>query len=377
MRSNIHGGMPRRHTHMKKIHKNKQDKVIDKLVGFAREFFVGVIKSRTGSLSEIATLLRFQKGTKGFDRMYEKLLPFINKIKEAFKKVLLENLPSEGLRLAIFDDTDVKKTGKTFPKQQIHHNHSDNSFFSGMKVLSSAIYQNGKTAIVDSIIVGKEDNKLEVAKQEVDKLIFDFFVDIFLFDAWYCKDPLTQHIQDKGKLFVSRGRRDTKVDLGNKEYQRLDALFKGLPHREYNQIKIHGKSYWISDVLFQLKSYGKLRVIVSKEGQHDKPIFLITNALNFSAKFIVTLYLKRFSIEVFFKDAKQYLNFETFFCRKECKWDLHLLLINVLHWTIQIKNSISKTVRGIRESVDKCLLFINQNSLLNKFFDELSKRCLT
>lgn len=361
----------------KLIAKKKIGKEVNKLFDFGRQLFASVLRSRTGSLSEMSTLLRFQRGTKGFDRMYEKLLPLINEIKDAFKKVLLENLPSEGLRFAIFDDTDIKKAGKTFPKQQIHHNHSDNSFFSGMKVLSSAIYQNGKTAVVDSVIVGKDDNKLEVAKQEVDKLIINLFVEVFLFDAWYCKDPLTQHIQDRGKLFVSRGRRDTKVDLGDREHQRLDALFKSLPHREYKHIKIHGKSYWVSDVIFQLKSYGKLRVIVSKEGQHDEPIFLITNALNFSAKFIVTLYLKRFSIEVFFKDAKQYLNFETFFCRKECKWDLHLLLTNILHWSIQIKNSISKTVREIRESVDKCLLFINQNSLLNKFFDELKKRCLT
>jgi hypothetical protein len=161
---------------MKKIRKDKRDKVIDKLVGFARQFFVGVIKSRTGSLSEIAKLLRFQRATKGFERMYEKLLPLINEIKDAFKKVMLENLPQEGLRLAIFDDTDIKKAGKTFPKQQVHHNYSDNSFFSGMKVLSSAVYQNGKIAVTGSTIVGKEDNKLEVAKQEVDRLIVDFFV---------------------------------------------------------------------------------------------------------------------------------------------------------------------------------------------------------
>jgi hypothetical protein len=45
-----------------------------------------------------------------------------------------------------------------------------------MKVLSSAIYQNGKIAVTGSTIVGKEDNKLEVAKQEVDRLIVDFFV---------------------------------------------------------------------------------------------------------------------------------------------------------------------------------------------------------
>ncbi len=171
------------------IDKHKIPKEVHKLFDFGRQLFASVLRSRTGSLSEMSILLRFQKGTKGFERMYEKLLPLINEIKDAFKKVLLENFPSEGIRLAIFDDTDIKKAGKTFPKQQIHHNHSDNSFFSGMKVLSSAIYQNGKTAVVNSVIVGKDDNKLEVAKNEVDKLIIDFFVEVFLFDAWYCKNP--------------------------------------------------------------------------------------------------------------------------------------------------------------------------------------------
>jgi len=361
---------------MTKNRKGKKDEFLDKVVDFARQLFVGIIKSRTGSLSEIAKLLRFQKGTKGFERTYEKLLPLINEIREAFKTTLLENLPLEGLRIAIFDDSGIKKAGKLFPKQQIHHDASSNSFYSGMKVLSSAVYQNGKMAIVDSIIVGKQDNKIEVAKQEVDKLATDFLVDIFLFDAWYCKNPLLEHIQNKGKLFVSRLRRDTKADL-DEEQERLDALFKEFPHSDYQQVKINGKSYWIKDLKMNLKSYGKLRVIVSKEGQHDEPVFLLTNAKNFSAKFIVKLYLKRFSIEIFFKDAKQFLNFETFLCRKECKWNLHLLLTNILHWTIQVKKSISKTVRVIRENIEECLLFINENSLLRKFFEELRKICQT
>jgi len=356
--------------------KNKKDKLLDKVVDFARQLFVGVIKSRTGSLSEIAKLSRFQKGTKGFDRMYEKLLPLINEIKEAFKNVLLENLPKEGLRLGIIDDSNVKKTGKFFPKQQIHHDSSSNTFYSGMKVLTSAIYQSGKIAAIDSIIVGKEDNKLEVAKKETDKLIAEFFVDLFLFDSWYCKKPLLEHIQNKGKLFVSRLKKNNKVEFDN-EGERLDALFKEHEHKDYKHIRIHRKSYWIIDAILDLKAYGKVRVIISKEGQHDEPIFLITNAYNFTSTFIVKLYMKRFSIEVFFKDAKQYLNFETFFCRKESRWDMHLLLTNILHWGMQIKKSISKTVRNIRDDVDKCSLFINQNPLIQKFFDELTKRCQT
>lgn len=356
--------------------KNKKEEFVDKVIDFGRQLFASVLRSRTGALTELSKLLRFQKGTKGFDRMYEKLLPLINEMRDAFKTTLLENLPLEGLRIGIFDDSSIKKAGKLFPKQQVHHDASNNSFYSGMKVLSSAVYQNSKMAIVDSIIVGKQDNKIEVAKQEVDKLIADFLVDIFLFDSWYCKNPLLEHIQNKGKLFVSRLRRDTKAEL-DEEQERLDALFKGFPHSRYQKIKINGKSYWIQDFKMNLKAYGELRVIISKEGQYDEPIFLLTNAHNFSAKFVVKLYLKRFSIEIFFKDAKQFLNFETFLCRKESKWDLHLLLTNILHWSIQIKNSISKTVRAIRDNITDCLLFINENSLLRKFFEELKKRCQT
>ena len=210
----------------------------------------------------------------------------------------------------------------------------------------------------------------------MDKLISEFLVDIFLFDSWYCKSPLIEHIQKNNKLFVSRLRTDTLAEF-DEDYARLDCLAKGLPHKEYQHVKIYGKSYWVIDLELELKAYGKVRVLFSKEGQHDRPIFLITNARNFSSKFIVELYMKRFSIEVFFKDVKQFLNFETFFCRAESKWELHLLLTNILHWAIQIKKSISKTVRSIRENIEDCLLFINQNTSLKIFFDELKKRCQT
>ena len=138
-----------------------------------------------------------------------------------------------------------------------------------------------------------------------------------------------------------------------------------------------GKSYWIYEVTLSFRTYGVLRVIASKEGVCDHPIFLTTNTEKFTGKFIVKLYLKRFSIEVFFKDAKQFLNFETFLCRNAQKWEVHLLLTNIVHWAIQKKNSISKIVRKIRENISECLLFINENQSLKKFFDELRRKCQT
>lgn len=354
----------------------RKDGFLDKVIDFGKQLFASVLRSRTGALTELARLLRFKNGTKGFERQYKKLVPLIEEIKESYRSIILETFPSAGLRLGIIDDTDIKKSGKMFPKQQIHHDHTNNSFYSGMKSLSSAIYQNGKAAVVNSTIIGKDDNKIEAAKKEVDYMISDFLVDIFLFDSWYCKNPLIEHIKNRSSLFVSRLRCNSKSEFGEDE-ERLDVLAKGMPHKEYGQISINGKSYWIKDLVLDLKAYGRSRVIISKEGVHDEPIFLITNAMNFSAKFIVRLYLRRFCIEVFFKDAKQFLNFETFLCRKEHDWDLHLLLTNILHWAVQIRNSISRDVRAVRENIADCLLFINGNPLINKFFDELKKRCQT
>lgn len=117
------------------------------------------------------------------------------------------------------------------------------------------------------------------------------------------------------------------------------------------------------------------RVLISKDDVFAEPVFLTTNNINFSTKFVLALYLKRFAIEVFFKDAKQYLKLETFQCRSRRKWNLHFVLLQILHWSIQRRDSISKTVRKIRDSVDKIKSYINKNKPFLKILDEFSRRC--
>lgn len=359
----------------KQSKKSKRSKV-DKIIDFGKQLFASVLRSRRGALTELSRLLRFQRGTKGFQREYDRLLPLISELKEAYKQCVLETLPAIGLRLGIIDDTNVKKTGECFPHEKIQHDHTSNSFYSGMKVISSAVYQYGKVSTVSSRIVQEKDNKLLLAQEEIDMLIDDYFVEIFLFDSWYCKSPVIEKVEERGKIFISRLRADSSVKQNGKHIP-LNELAERIPHQQFKHVKIRGKSYWIYEITLNFKTYGALKVIVSKEKVHDKPIFLTTNTEKFTGKFIVKLYLKRFSIEIFFKDAKQFLNFETFLCRKEQKWEVHLLLTNVMHWAIQKKNSISKTVRKIQENLHDCLLFINENQLIRKFFDELRQKCQT
>lgn len=357
--------------------KKRKDNTIEKTIDFGKQLFASVLRSRKGALSELSRLSRFQKGTKGFHREYERFLPLLSELKEAYKHCVLAAFPNIGLRLGIIDDTNVKKTGEKFPHEKIQHDHSTNSFFTGMKVISSAVYQYGKVAAVSSRIVKEEENKLLLARDDVDLLVDDYFVEIFLFDSWYCKSPLLERIKQREKVFISRLRADSSVKQEEKKCVPLNILMRKILHKDYTLVKIKGKSYWIYESTLNFKTYGSLRVIASKEAVHDDPIFLTTNTEKFTGKFIVKLYLKRFSIEIFFKDAKQFLNFETFLCRNAQKWETHLLLTNVVHWAIQKKNSISRTVRKIQENISECLFFINKNLLIKKFFDELKEKCQT
>ena len=356
--------------------KCKKRASIEKVIDFGKQLFATVLRSRKGALTELSRLLRFQKGTKGFHREYERLLPLITQLQDAYKQCVLSTFNPIGFRLGIIDDTNIKKTGEEFPYEKIQHDHTTNSFFTGMKVISSAVYQYGKVATVSSRIVKEEDNKFLLARDDIDLLVDHYFVEIFLFDSWYCKSPVIEKVNERGKIFVSRLRTDSSVEQKSKNIP-LNQLIQKVPHEKYKWVKIKGKSYWIYEVTLNFKTYGVLRVIASKEGVYDQPIFLTTNTDKFTGKFIVKLYLKRFSIEVFFKDAKQFLNFETFLCRNVQKWEVHLLLTNIIHWAIQKKNSISRMVRKIRENITECLLFINENQSLKKFFDELRRKCQT
>ena len=114
--------MPSKHT------KKEKAGVIDKSIDFVKQEFAATIRSRKGSFSEMATLLRFESGTAGFHRQYKKLLGKAKQMFKAFHKAVLKFLPNKGLRIGIFDDSSVKKSGKTFPKQQDHYDSASNAF---------------------------------------------------------------------------------------------------------------------------------------------------------------------------------------------------------------------------------------------------------
>jgi len=349
----------------------------DKTLGFLQCFAVAMLRSRRGVLREYATLLRFPQGTRGFHRQYERLVRRVAELKAVLRSQVQTHLRDKtGLTLAIFDDTTIKKTGKRFEGEGVHYDHTGGGFYHGFNACTTAVYKHGKVGVLETVFADDKSTKLEQCQAAFTAACEDVNPDVFLFDTWYALAPLLTTIEELGKAYVTRLRSNRVVTL-DEERVSLRALAKNIPHDEYKRLRIRGRTFWAVDVILTLNGLGEQRVIISKDAVFADPVFLTTNHEGFTTKFVVNLYLKRFAIELFFKDAKQFLNLETFQCRTRQKWELHLTLVHVVHWCIQRKNSISQTVRTMRESVDKIVSYINKNELFNNFLDELQERCQT
>jgi Transposase DDE domain len=347
-------------------------------VGFLKTFATATIGSRSGSLSEHATLLRFLPGTKGFHRRYERLLERLRILQEVLKAQVQEHLRTlRGLTLAVFDDTPIKKCGTCFEGEGVFFDHVKGTFYDGYTACSTALYRGGKIGVIDVEIAPEKDTKITLFQSAIKTLSEqEFSPDVFLFDAWYAVKPVLDTIEEHHKVYVTR-LKSNRIVLYEDERISLRELASSINHEQYTRIVLHGKTYWVVDLVLDLNGLEAQRVLISKDAVFAKPVFLTTNNSNFGTKFVLGLYAKRFAIEVFFKDAKQHLKLETFQCRTLPKWKLHFTLLQLIHWTIQRRNSISKTIRKIRDSVDKITSYINKNTAFLKILDEFSQKCQT
>jgi len=332
--------------------------------------------ARRAVMTEYCKVLRFAPTTKTFHRRYERLVTLVDDLKATLREQVLARLGEEqGLLLAIVDDSPLHKAGRRFEGESSQYDHVKGCFFDGFTPTSLALYRNGKVGVVETTLAAS--SKLDVALAAFDALIDErVSPDVFLFDAWYAANRLLVHLEAKSKAYITRLKSNRLVLVGDEHYS-LRELAASMSHDQYRREVVHGRSFWIVDSMLDVNGLGVRRVLICKNSVFADPVFLVTNNTNFSTKFVLALYQKRFAIEVFFKDAKQLLNFSTLQCRSAAKWDVHFVLVQVAHWCLQRRHSISKTVRALRDSVENVMSYINKNPLFNKFLDEFSKRCQT
>lgn len=251
------------------------------------------------------------------------------------------NTPGDDHKCLIFDDTDIGKRGKKIEGISKTFDHVDHRFIFGFKLLVAG-YWNGSVFIPVDFSFHREnkDNKknkygltkkqrkqqkktkrdkgLPVAKRfkelnskKTDMLVAMFKrihqrkieVDYILTDSWFTSMKLINNILkvDEKIHIIGMYKYNSKLSIDGKEYS-----IKKLRKQKGKMSRQRSLKLYYFQYVGEIEGI-KVKVFLSKRGVNGAWHTIITTNTKLGFKKVMEIYSTRWTIEVFFKEAKQLL----------------------------------------------------------------------
>jgi len=211
---------------------------------------------------------------------------------------------------------------------------------------------------------------------------------VFVFDSWFlCKD-ITNVIASYGKDWISMLKSNRKLIIKNEKIAVAEYI-KTIPHMSYRHLKTKGgKFYWVFTKVVHVCSLGKVRIVISYDNKTLKgdPAVLVTNRKEWEPVKIISTYELRWSIDAFYRDAKQHLGLEAYQLRngKGIKRHWYFVFLAYTFLMLNVQNSkllkritakistIGESSRALADEVTfSLILWVYQNFKNNKQVDEV------
>jgi len=224
--------------------------------------------------------------------------------------------------VVVIDDTIVHKTGKHIEGVSWIFDHCENKTVLGQSVVTSHYVDRQVNYPIDYRFYFSE--KSEYAKTHSSEfktkiqLAIELMLDaiekkaaVFVLDSWFICDDVVSCADEHGKAIVGRVKCDRLVYTPQNKLVSIGDFAKSLSDNDFKEIVVGEKKYRIFTKVMRLKSLKKkVRVVISWMEGKDEPIFLIANQLGWSPVKIIETYNFRYTIEPFYKDAKQNFGLE-------------------------------------------------------------------
>ena len=132
---------------------------------------------------------------------------------------------------------------------------------------------------------------------------------IVLFDSYYLCPPVIEACKNKGFRYVGVAKKNRNFfpDGRPHDKRRLGKYGKNVLRRDGRSIPVAGKKHRLVERIGRLSKAGRIKLVLSRRPRESSWIAMATNETRWSAKTILSHYLTRWGIEVFFKMSKQYL----------------------------------------------------------------------
>ena len=187
---------------------------------------------------------------------------------------------------------------------------------------------------------------------------FGLAAEYVTFDTWYASKALLTLLKKHGYSYVCMIKNNRKVLYNNRFNFNVRTIC--LLHSKKQFRYYPGTGFYIKAVTVILPGAGKVKLAIVKNGYNasiENTRFIITDMLDTPAQSIVKKYLCRWDIETFFRDIKQYLNFEKVQARDPKKLEGYFSAMFISFVFIQILqvqnnfNTVGETVSFLQDFV--------------------------
>ena len=306
-------------------------------------------------ISRILAISDFEAGE--LENRYLKKIKFILK---GHKKYLL------------FDDTLNIREGKSVEETQYHHDHNSNSFVKGHQYFTSMIFtEYAQFPLFPKLYSCNTDNKIEMAKDIVDKAIESIGIYGVLFDSWYSDKKIMNKCIAKGVKVICAIKTNRKVSFRRGEWLPLAKFSKNQTFDENTIYLIDDEEFIVNEYLAKLKSMPDVKLIISrirdrKSREFHSPFHLISTDKNDTIVNIIREYSYRWNIETFHRDIKQNLGFASCMARKKEVIVSHSILVVIAYAILKL----FMFFRGLTMTIGECCKYIQDNEM-NNFIQEI------
>jgi hypothetical protein len=265
-------------------------------------------------------------------------------VKTFRKQINIENNPQEGIKAFIIDDTPDKRTGYKMENISYIHDHTIKKSVLGFKTLVLG-YFDGKSLIpldftihTEKKLEGKKArkqykkqvdpkspggkrrketklSKVKAALQLIKRAVKNgYLADYVLCDSWFTCEELIETIRSvkDGAMHIVAG-----VKNGNRKYGYEDKLFNAneiiglLKEKNHRGHRNRSWGIYYHEAITTYKEIGTVKLFMCRyPGQKKWRVFITTDTeLNFVE--MMKIYGIRWTIEVMFRECKQYLQLGT------------------------------------------------------------------
>ena len=130
---------------------------------------------------------------------------------------------------------------------------------------------------------------------------------------------------------VAKKNRNFWPDARRRDRRKLSRYGANLLRREGRQRQVGGKPHCLVHRVGQLSKLGRVKLVCSRRPRETTWIALATNETRWSPDTVLSHYLNRWSIEVFFKMSKQYLGLGDYQMLRYRAVDRYLHLVLIAH----------------------------------------------